>query len=141
MAGAPATRDRSGGGRSNHGAPLAQKLRTLREGLGLHQNQMAERADIRPGTYVSYERGETEIPPFEYVYRLAKAHGITMEELMDLEPLGADIVGVAKLREELQDLRALRDDIELSKPFLARAYRDLGRTLRRIGELDDEPAE
>lgn len=118
--------------------PLSRRLRSIREQRGLDQKPMAELLGIPFGTYVSYERGETAIPPFEYVYSMATGLGITMEELTDREPLGMDAGGVAKLREELTQLRQLRDDMELSRPFLARAYRDLGKHLRAIGEIEDE---
>lgn len=117
--------------------PLALKLRALREQRRLDQKPMAELLGLPFGTYVSYERGETALPPFEYVYSMAKGLGMTMEELTDREPLGMDAGGIAKLREELQELRKIKDDLEMSRPFLLRAHRDLGNTLRSIGELED----
>jgi transcriptional regulator with XRE-family HTH domain len=121
--------------RTERGIALAERLRRHREARKLLQREAAEGIDMPLGTYVSYERGENEWPPTEYVYRMARFYGTTMEELLGLEPLapianGANAAEVERLRERL----ATYQYVDVAMPYIERAHRDLGRMLAELHE-------
>lgn len=124
-----------GAERTRGALELGERLRAHREAKGLFQREAAEGMEIPMGTYVSYERGEVETPPFEYVYRMARFYETTMEELMEVEPL-APMAGTATTA-EVQRLRERVEQFEyvhIAQPYLERAHRDLGKLLEALQE-------
>jgi transcriptional regulator with XRE-family HTH domain len=119
--------------RTERGIALGERILRYRTGRNLLQREVAEGAEIPYGSYVAYERGENEWPPVEYVYRLARFFGTTMEELLDLEPLapianGANTAEVERLRERL----ATYQYVDVAMPYMERAHRDLGRMIDEL---------
>jgi DNA-binding XRE family transcriptional regulator len=63
-------------------APIAVKLRVLREERGLTQKEAAELADVSHWTVLYLESGKR--PPYmPTVTKLARAYGVPLEELME----------------------------------------------------------
>ena len=64
---------------------LADKLRQLRESLGLSQGEIAARIGVKDRASISgYERGERE-PPLPVLLAYAKLAKVSMERLVDDE--------------------------------------------------------
>jgi transcriptional regulator with XRE-family HTH domain len=63
---------------------FGQQLRRLRDGSGLTQAELAERAGIHPNTMARMERGEHE-PAWPLVLALARALGVTADAFMPAE--------------------------------------------------------
>ena len=65
------------------------KLKELRKSKGMTQPELAEVAEVSLKALQAYEQDFRPIgrASAEDVYRLAKALGTTIEELLDLEPL------------------------------------------------------
>lgn len=62
---------------------LAEKLRQVREGLGLSQGDIASRIGVKDRASVSgYERGERE-PPLPVLLMYARVAGVSVESLID----------------------------------------------------------
>jgi DNA-binding XRE family transcriptional regulator len=62
---------------------LAEKLKTLRENLGLSQGEIAKRIDVDNRASISgYERGERE-PPLPVLLAYARLARVPMETLVD----------------------------------------------------------
>lgn len=60
---------------------LAKKIRELRLKKGLSQEKLARLADVSFNTIVKIEAGESQNPTFLTVIGIAKALGISLEEL------------------------------------------------------------
>jgi transcriptional regulator with XRE-family HTH domain len=81
---------------------LAEKLRQVRVGLGLSQNELIRLLELEDVIYQSnvsgYESGERE-PPLPILLRYAQAAGVCMDVLVDDESdLPARLPGTAKHR-------------------------------------------
>src|SRR6266849_2016155 len=64
---------------------LADKLRELREGMGLSQGEIATRIGVKDRASISgYERGERE-PPLPVLLAYARAGNVSVESLIDDE--------------------------------------------------------
>jgi transcriptional regulator with XRE-family HTH domain len=64
---------------------LADKLRQLRESLGLSQGEIAARIDVKDRASISgYERGERE-PPLPVLLAYARLGKVKVETLIDDE--------------------------------------------------------
>jgi transcriptional regulator with XRE-family HTH domain len=107
----------------------------------MFQKETAEAIGIPMGTYVAYERAETNssgepaLPPVRYLYLMAKHYEVTMEELLGLEPLSGNAVKAA-LRENdrLRDRLRRYESFDVAMPYIERAHRDMGRLLETIAE-------
>jgi DNA-binding XRE family transcriptional regulator len=64
--------------------PIALKLRALREERGLTQKEAAELADVSHWTVLLLESGK-RAPYMPTVTKLARAYGVTLEELVGEE--------------------------------------------------------
>ena len=65
-------------------AQIAVKLRVLRQERGLTQEEAAELAEVDPRTLIRLESGER--PPYmPTVTKIAKAYGVSLEELLEVE--------------------------------------------------------
>src|SRR5262245_53432150 len=82
-------RSASGGRLQGHGGPstmsreaeaMGQRIQELRQGAGLSQTQLAEAAGVSVGAVRNWEQGR-RLPYFDAAWRLAKALGITRDEL------------------------------------------------------------
>ena len=64
--------------------PIAVKLRALREERGLTQEEAAQLAEVSQRTLIRLEYGE-RAPYMPTVTKLARAYGVTIEELVGEE--------------------------------------------------------
>lgn len=60
---------------------LGRYLKECREELGLHQQDVAKRAGIQPSTVMRLENGDIENPRPDTLQQLAKALGVSFEDL------------------------------------------------------------
>lgn len=71
-----------------HGAALAEKLRAIREGLGLSQTQMLKRLEhektMHYGRISEYESGKRE-PTLMTLLQYARVAGVHLEDIVDDE--------------------------------------------------------
>jgi DNA-binding XRE family transcriptional regulator len=65
-------------------APIAVKLRVLREQRGLTQKEAAELANVSPWTLFCLESGKRD-PYMPTVTKIARAYGVPFEELVEEE--------------------------------------------------------
>lgn len=63
---------------------LANKLIKLRKEAGYTQDELAEKLDVSRQSISKWESGEAT-PSIDYVQKLAKIYGITVDELLDTE--------------------------------------------------------
>ena len=65
-------------------APIALKLRALREERGLTQKEAATLANVNPDTLSDLESGKRD-PYMPTVTKIARAYGVPFEELVEEE--------------------------------------------------------
>jgi DNA-binding XRE family transcriptional regulator len=65
-------------------APIAVKLRVLREERGLTHKEAAELADVSPWTLLCLESGK-RAPYMPTVTKIARVYGVPFEELVEEE--------------------------------------------------------
>ena len=63
-------------------APIALKLRALREERGLTQKEAATLANVNPDTLSDLESGKRD-PYMPTVTKIARAYGVSLEELVE----------------------------------------------------------
>jgi len=68
---------------SNETGVLADRLRHLRLGLGLTQEQFAEKAGITYKYYQAIERGVRKDLKFSTIHKLSHAANLTISQLLD----------------------------------------------------------
>lgn len=68
------------------GETFGQRIKRLRESAGLTQADLAEAAGVPLGTLRNWEQGTRE-PKAKILVRLARALGITTDELLGNEPI------------------------------------------------------
>ena len=68
---------------------LAENIRSYRKGLGLTQEQLAERLGITLGTVSKWERGSSE-PDLSYIMELAELFHVSVDALIGFTMRGAD---------------------------------------------------
>lgn len=61
---------------------IGKNLKNFRESLGLTQEQVAYKADVKRTTYISYENDRT-IPDVLVMNRIAWVFGVEIKELLD----------------------------------------------------------
>ena len=64
---------------------LAKKIRELRNKKGISQEKLARLADVSYNTIVKIESGESKNPTFGTMAGIAKALGISLDQLADLK--------------------------------------------------------
>ena len=64
---------------------FGQRLQRLRQRAGYSQPQLASRADVPVGTIRGWEQGR-RVPNLDVAARLAKALGVSLDELAGLTP-------------------------------------------------------
>jgi len=62
--------------------PLSKNLKKLREQKGLSQDRLAKLADVANNTIIKIEQGENINPTLETLKKVAKALGISVDELI-----------------------------------------------------------
>ena len=81
---------------------LAENIRSYRKGLGLTQEQLAERLGITLGAVSKWERGDSE-PDLSYIMELAELFHVSVDALIGFSMRGADADA------ELERIKNLRD--------------------------------
>ena len=61
---------------------LAKKIRELRNKKGLSQEKLARLAEVSYNTVVKIESGESKNPTFQTMVGIAKALGVSLDELV-----------------------------------------------------------
>jgi transcriptional regulator with XRE-family HTH domain len=67
---------------NNQGNKLGKKIKELRTGLGLSQDELARKADVPYTTLTKIETGVIKKPSVYVVAKIAKALKISIEELI-----------------------------------------------------------
>lgn len=60
------------------------RLKKIREEMGLTQKQAAELLELNPRTYSSYENNERE-PPYEIILRIANTFNVSLDLLLGMD--------------------------------------------------------
>ncbi len=61
---------------------LTKKVKQLREKLGLSQEKLARLADVSNNTIINIEAGKQNNPTIDTLQKVAKALGVSVEELI-----------------------------------------------------------
>lgn len=61
---------------------LSKNVKCLREAKGLSQEKLARLADVANNTLIKMETGENKNPTLETLKKVAKALGVSIEELI-----------------------------------------------------------
>jgi transcriptional regulator with XRE-family HTH domain len=61
---------------------LANNIKKLREAKGLSQEKLARLADVANNTLIKMESGENQNPTLDTLKKVAKALGVSIEELI-----------------------------------------------------------
>ena len=61
--------------------PLARNLKKLREKKGLSQDRLAKLADVTNNTIIKIEQGENTNPTLATLKKIAKALGVSLDDL------------------------------------------------------------
>ena len=81
---------------------LAENIRTYRKGLGLTQEQLAERLGITLGAVSKWERGSSE-PDLSYIMELAELFHVSVDALIGFSMRGTDADTEADRIEEMKN--------------------------------------
>lgn len=76
-------------------AQIAERLRGLRDALGLTPDQVAEKCGISTNDYLNYESGKSDIP-MSFLFVLAQSFGIDTTELLTGESARASAFFVTR---------------------------------------------
>ena len=87
---------------------LAQNIRDYRKGMGLTQEQLAERLGITLGTVSKWERSESE-PDLGFIMDLAELFHVSVDALIGFSMRGADADAEADRIEELANKAAFEE--------------------------------
>ena len=67
---------------NNQGNKLGKKIKKLRTGLGLSQDELARKADVPYTTLTKIETGVIKKPSVYVVAKVAKALGVSVDDLI-----------------------------------------------------------
>jgi transcriptional regulator with XRE-family HTH domain len=67
---------------NNQGNKLGKKIKKLRTGLGLSQDELARKADVPYTTLTKIETGVIKKPSVYVVAKIAKALGVSVDDLI-----------------------------------------------------------
>ena len=110
--------------------PVGKRIRRVRESLGISQEELEERARLRPGTVSRIEAGT---PPGLYLNVIADVLGVTPDDLrFGLDP----VVQVAIARIPSPKIR--QEFVELAKVQVSRRPRSRNPQEREVSEKDLE---
>ena len=90
---------------------VASRIRDLREILGYTTAEMAEKTDVEETLYLTYEKGESDLP-FTFIHKCAQVFGVDMSDL--LEGKSAKLSSYTVTRRGKGQLTAKEDGIEIS---------------------------
>ena len=62
---------------------LANNIKRLREAKGLSQEKLARLADVANNTLIKMESGENKNPTLDTLKKVAKAFGVSVDDLID----------------------------------------------------------
>lgn len=62
--------------------PLSKNLKKYREQKGLSQDRLAKLADIANNTIIKIEQGENQNPTLDTLKKIAKAFGVSVDDLI-----------------------------------------------------------
>lgn len=62
--------------------PLSKNLKKFREQKGLSQDRLAKLADIANNTIIKIEQGENQNPTLDTLKKIAKAFGVSVDDLI-----------------------------------------------------------
>jgi HTH-type transcriptional regulator, competence development regulator len=65
---------------------LGEKVRATRQRKGMNQKELAKASGITPATVSRVEKGQVKQLKSDALKRLARALGVTIDELVDLDP-------------------------------------------------------
>ena len=90
---------------------VATRIRDLRDIMGFSTAEMAEKTDMDEALYLSYEKGEADLP-FTFIHKCAQVFGVDMSDL--LEGKSAKLSSYTVTRRGKGQLTAKEDGIEIS---------------------------
>ncbi len=104
--------------------PLAKHLASLRHAAGLSQAQLAQRLGVHPSNIAFWELSGTA-PRGEVLPALARALGVTIDELLNFKPTRTHGGPVGKVRQVFEAVSRLprrqqKKIVELLEPFVER---------------------
>jgi len=67
-------------------SPLARNLRRLREERGLSQDRLSKLADVSHNTVIKIETGAIQSPTVDTAQKIARALGVTLDQLTREQP-------------------------------------------------------
>ncbi|MFH1030146.1 MAG: helix-turn-helix transcriptional regulator [bacterium] len=67
---------------SNEKSTIAKNIRKLRKQRGLSQDKLSKLADISHNTIIKIESGAIQSPTMNTAQKIAKALGVTLDDLM-----------------------------------------------------------
>ena len=110
---------------------ISETLKTLREEVGFSQNFVAEELNISPQSISKWERGEA-LPSIEYLPKLAKLFGVTIDELFDKFPYKETeedkLFAILKKNSTEKGVKMAKEMLE-SKPLLSNFIDELNEML------------
>ena len=65
------------------GKTISENIKRLRNKLGLTQDDLAKKADIKYTTLMKVESGTVNRPSVQTMAKIAKAFGVSIEELIE----------------------------------------------------------
>ena len=111
---------------------LKDNLVMLRNTLGLSQEEVAERIGISRQAYAKWEKGET-IPDVEKCNTLAKIYGVTVDGLLNFEPvIGVETVTPGPAGKHIFGTVTMNEKGQIVIPKLAREVMKLSSGERLI---------
>ena len=119
---------------------LKDNLVMLRNTLGLSQEEVAERIGISRQAYAKWEKGET-IPDVEKCNTLAKIYGVTVDGLLNFEPvIGVETVTPGPGGKHIFGTVTMNEKGQIVIPKLAREVMKLSSGERLIILGDEKEA-
>jgi len=67
---------------SNEKSTIAKNIKKLRKQRGLSQDKLSKLADISHNTIIKIESGAIQSPTIDTAQKIAKALGVTLDDLM-----------------------------------------------------------
>jgi len=65
-------------------SPIAKNIKKLRKQKGLSQDRLSKLADVSNNTIIKIESGGIQNPTIKTVQKIAKALGVSLDDLMKL---------------------------------------------------------
>ena len=91
-------------------AEVSQRIREMREVMGITQSQMAQKTEVSEAEYTAFEEGKADLP-FSFLHKCALTFGIDMKEL--LEGSTANLVSYTVTRKGAATQTAKEEGIDI----------------------------